>query len=49
MKLSKGMTAFIIFVALVAFAYVNYTYVYQPRMLKIEQLDRDIELSLIHI
>ena len=45
MKLSKGMTGFIIFIALVVFAYVNYTYVYQPRMLKIEQLDRDIEIT----
>jgi len=45
MKLSKGITAFIIFIALVVFAYVNYTYVYQPRMLKIEQLDRDIEIT----
>ena len=45
MKLSKGVTAFIIFVALVAFAYINYTYVYQPRMLKIEQLDKDIEIT----
>jgi Tfp pilus assembly protein PilO len=45
MKLSKGMVAFIIFVILVVFAYVNYTYVYQPRMQKIEQLDRDIEIT----
>ena len=45
MKLSKGITAFIIFIALVVFAYVNYTYVYQPRMLRIEQLDRDIEIT----
>ncbi len=45
MKLSKGMTAFIIFIALVVFAYANFTYVYQPRMLKIEQLDRDIEIT----
>jgi len=45
MKLSKGMKAFIVFIALVAFAYVNYTYVYQPRMLKIEQLDKDIETT----
>ncbi|MBE3127281.1 MAG: type 4a pilus biogenesis protein PilO [Candidatus Atribacteria bacterium] len=45
MKLSKGMTAFIVFVALVVFAYVTYTYVYQPRRLKIEQLDRDIEMT----
>ncbi len=45
MKLSKGMTGFIIFIALVVFTYVNYTYVYQPRMLKIEQLDRDIEIT----
>ncbi len=44
MKLSKGMTAFIVFIALVVFAYVNYTYVYQPRMLKIEQLYIDIEI-----
>ena len=45
MKLSKGITAFIVFIVLVVFAYVNYTYVYQPRMLKIEQLDRDIEIT----
>src|SRR5665648_16972 len=45
MKLSKGTTAFIVFVALVVFAYVNYAYVYQPRMLKIEQLDKDIEIT----
>ncbi len=44
MKLSKGMTAFIVFVFLGVFAYVNYTYIYQPRMLKIEQLDKDIEI-----
>ncbi|MBA7495636.1 hypothetical protein ES702_06225 [subsurface metagenome] len=46
MKLSKGMTAFIIFIVLVVFAYVNYTYVHQPRMQKIEQLDRDIEITV---
>jgi len=45
MKLSKGMTAFIIFIIFVGFVYVNYTYVYQPRMQKIEQLDRDIEIT----
>lgn len=45
MKLSKGTTAFIVFVFLVVFAYVNYTYLYQPRMLKIEQLDKDIEIT----
>jgi Tfp pilus assembly protein PilO len=45
MKISKGMMAFIIFVILVVFVYVNYTYVYQPRMQKIEQLDRDIEIT----
>ena len=45
MKLSKGMTAFIIFVILVVFAYVNYTYLYQPRMQKIEQLDKDIAIT----
>lgn len=45
MKLSKGVTAFIIFVVLVVFAYVNYTYVYQPRMQRIEQLEKDIELT----
>jgi len=44
MKLSKGMTAFIIFIIFAVFAYVNYAYVYQPRMQKIEQLDRDIEI-----
>lgn len=45
MKLSKGITAFIVLIFLVVFAYVNYTYVYQPRMQKIEQLDRDIEIT----
>jgi len=45
MKLSKGTTGFIIFIALVVFAYVNYTYVYQPRVQRIEQLDRDIEIT----
>ncbi|GAG99176.1 unnamed protein product, partial [marine sediment metagenome] len=45
MKLSKGMTAFIIFIIFVVFAYVNYAYVYQPRIQKIEQLDRDIEIT----
>ena len=45
MKLSKGMTIFIIFIIFVGFVYVNYTYVYQPRMQKIEQLDRDIEIT----
>ena len=44
MKLSKSTMAFIIFVVLVVFAYVNYTYVYQPRMQKIEQLDKDIAI-----
>ena len=45
MKLSKGMVAFIIFIVLVIFGYVNYTYVYQPRIQKIEQLDREIEIT----
>jgi len=45
MKLSKGTVAFIIFVILVVFAYVNYTYVYQPRMQKIEQLDNDTAIT----
>ncbi len=45
MKLSKGTTGFIIFIALVVFTYVNYTYVYQPRVQRIEQLDRDIEIT----
>lgn len=45
MKLSKGITAFIIFIVLVVFAYINYAYVYQPRMLRIERLDRDIEVT----
>ena len=49
MKLSKGMMAFIIFIVLVVFAYVNYTYVYQPRMQRIEQLERDIELTTKNI
>ena len=45
MKLSKGITAFIIFIIFAAVAYVNYFYIYQPRMQKIEQLDRDIEIT----
>ncbi len=45
MKLSKGTTAFIIFIVLVVFAYANYTYIYTPRMQRIEQLDRDIEIT----
>ncbi len=45
MKLSKRMTVFIIFIILVAFVYVNYAYIYQPKMQKIEQLDREIELT----
>jgi len=45
MKLSKGVAVFIIFVVLVVFAYVDYTYVYQPRMQRIEQLERNIELT----
>ena len=45
MKLSKGITGFILFIVLVVFAFVNYTYIYQPRMLKIEQLDRDIQIT----
>ena len=45
MKLSKGMMAFIMFIILVVFVYVNYSYVCQPRMQKIEQLDRDIEIT----
>ena len=45
MKLSKGMTGFIIFIVLVVFVYTNYTYVFQPRMQRIEQLDRDIEIT----
>jgi len=45
MKLTPGKTVFIIFIAIVVFAYVNYAYVYQPRTQKIEQLDRDIKLT----
>ena len=45
MKLSKGMTALIIFIIFVAFGYVNYVYIYQLRMQRVEQLDRDIELT----
>ena len=45
MKLSKGTIAFIIFVVLIVFAYLSYTYVFQARMQKIEQLDRDIEMT----
>jgi len=45
MKLSKGMVAFIIIVLVVISVYVDYTYIYTPRMQKIEQLDRDIEIT----
>ena len=45
MKLSKAMVVFIIFVILVAFVYGNYTYIYTPRMERIKQLDRDIEIT----
>lgn len=45
MKLSKGITAFIIFIVFAAFIYFNYFYIYQPRIQKIEQLDRDIEIT----
>ena len=45
MKLSKGMTVFIIFIVFIVFAYINYAYIYQPRIQKIEQLDREIELT----
>jgi len=45
MKLSKGITAFIIFIVFAAFLYFNYFYIYQPRIQKIEQLDRDIEIT----
>jgi len=45
MKLSKGMTALIIFIIFVVFGYVNYVYIYQLRMQRVEQLDRDIELT----
>ncbi len=45
MKLTKGMTAFIIFLILVMFVGINYFYIYQPRVEKVKQLDRDIELT----
>jgi len=45
MKLSKGMAVFIMVVIVAVFAYVNYTYIYTPRMQIIEQLDRDIEIT----
>lgn len=45
MKLSKGIMAFIIFIIFVVFGYVNYVYIYQLRMQRVEQLDRDIELT----
>jgi len=45
MKLSKGMVAFLIFIILVAYVYGNYTYIYTPRMERIKQLDRDIEIT----
>ena len=45
MKLSKGMVAFLIFIILVAVVYGNYTYIYTPRMERIKQLDRDIEIT----
>lgn len=45
MKLTPGKTIFIIFIIFIAFLYVNYSYIYQPRMQKIEQLGRDIEIT----
>ena len=45
MKISKGISAFIIFIVFAAFIYFNYFYIYQPRIQKIEQLDRDIEIT----
>jgi len=45
MKLSKGMTVFIIFIILAIFIYGNYAYIYTPRMDRIKQLDRDIEIT----
>src|SRR5665811_2518181 len=45
MKLSKGTIAFIIFVVLIVFAYLSYTYVFQARMQKIEQLDNDTAIT----
>ena len=39
------MILFIIFIGLIVFVYLNYTFFYQPRMLKIEQLDKDIEIT----
>ena len=45
MKLSKGIVAFFILIILVAFVYGNYTYIYTPRMERIKQLDRDIEIT----
>jgi len=45
MKLSKGMTIFIIIAIVAAFVYANYAYIYTPRMQTIERLDRDIEVT----
>ncbi|MEA2021528.1 MAG: type 4a pilus biogenesis protein PilO [Candidatus Caldatribacteriota bacterium] len=45
MKLSKGMVVFIIVVLVAIFAYANYAYIYTPRRQRIEQLDRDIEIT----
>ena len=45
MKLSKGIVAFLILIILAAFVYGNYIYIYTPRMERIKQLDRDIEIT----
>ena len=45
MNLSKGMVIFIIVVILALFVYGNYMYVYTPRMERIKQLDKEIEVT----
>ena len=45
MKLSKGTVIFIVLIILAVFIYGNYAYIYTPRMDRIKQLDRDIEIT----
>ena len=42
MKLSKGIKIIIFIVFLVVFVYLNYTFIYEPRNTRIQQLDQQI-------
>ncbi len=45
MKLRKGIVIFLLLLLTILIVGVNYLYIYQPRMQKIEQLDRDIQTT----